>query len=273
LSSTERAAGTLTQAQEVFRARRRQMTLVLLLIAAVTAASSIITQFSYRQAAFSVPKAAAWLVTNVLPDGPALRKLPDIASKLLQTIVVSVMATVFATIFAFVFAILGSNATRPHPAFSLVARGIGSVFRNIPVVAWAMVLLLSFGQSLLTGLLALFFATFGFLVRSFLETIDETSRSSVEALHASGASWLQTVFQAVLPSALPQVLSWMLYMVETNIRDATLVGILTGTGIGFTFDLYYNALNYRAAGLVILSLVAVVLLIENLSNLVRRVIL
>jgi len=183
------------------------------------------------------------------------------------------MATVFATIFAFIFAILGSNATRPHPVFSFLARGIGSVFRNIPVVAWAMVLLLSFGQSLLTGLLALFFATFGFLVRSFLETIDETSRRGVEALHAAGATWPQTVFQAVLPSALPQVLSWMLYMVETNIRDATLVGILTGTGIGFTFDLYYNALNYRAAGLVILSLVAVVLLIENLSNVVRRVIL
>ncbi|HET6450142.1 MAG TPA: phosphonate ABC transporter, permease protein PhnE [Spirochaetia bacterium] len=258
---------------DVFRSRRRQMTLVLLAIAVVVGASSVLTQFSYRTAAISVPKAVGWLVTNIIPDGKALEKLPQIVSKLLQTIVVSVMATVFATVFAFAFAILGSNTTRPHPAFSLAARAVGSLFRNIPVVAWAMVLLMSFGQSQLTGLLALFFATFGFLVRSFLETIDETSRSSVEALHAAGASWLQTVFQAVLPSVLPQVLSWMLYMVETNIRDATLVGILTGTGIGFTFDLYYNALNYRAAGLVVVSLVVVVLLIENVSNLIRRVIL
>ncbi len=95
----------------------------------------------------------------------------------------------------------------------------------------------------------------------------------MEALHASGATWLQMIFQAVLPSTLPQVLSWMLYMVETNIRDATIVGILTGTGIGFTFDLYYNALNYRAAGLVVVSILLVVLLIENTSNLIRRVIL
>ncbi|HET6487916.1 MAG TPA: ABC transporter permease subunit, partial [Spirochaetia bacterium] len=239
MSSTERTAPDGTASSlEVFKARRRQMTQVLLVIAAIVAVSSIITQFSYRQAAFSVPKAFGWLVTNIIPDRPALAKLPTIVAKLLQTIVVAVMATVFATAAAFLLAILGSTATRPHPLFSLAARAIGSVFRNIPVVAWAMVLLLSFGQSLLTGLLALFFATFGFLVRSFLETIDETSRSSVEALHAAGASWPQTVFQAVLPSALPQVLSWMLYMVETNIRDATLVGILTGTGIGFTFDLY-----------------------------------
>jgi len=268
-SSVDRRAGT----PEIFRARRRQLTLVLLVLVVVVAASSVITQFSYRQAALSVPKAFGWLARNVIPDVPSLGKLPRILSKLAQTIVVSVMATVFATLCAFVFAILGSQATRPHPALSTVVRAVGSVFRNIPVVAWAMVLLLSFGQSLLTGLLALFFATFGFLVRSFLETIDETSRSSVEALQAAGATWGQTVVQAVVPSTLPQVLSWMLYMVETNIRDATLVGILTGTGIGFTFDLYYNALNYRAAGLVVVSIVAVVLIIENISNLIRRVIL
>lgn len=258
---------------DVFRSRRRQVTLVLLIVVAAVVAASIVTQFSFTTAAFSIPKALRWLFSNLIPDAKALKKLPEILTKLLQTVVVSVMATVLATICAFFFAVLGSNATRPHPAFSLVARAIGSLFRNIPVVAWAMVLLLAFGQSLLTGLLALFCSTFGFLVRSFLEIIDETSRSSVEALHASGATWLQMIFQAVLPSALPQVLSWMLYMVETNIRDATIVGILTGTGIGFAFDLYYNALNYRAAGLVIVSILVVVLLIENTSNLIRRVIL
>jgi phosphonate transport system permease protein len=258
---------------EVFRARRRQLTVVLVLLTAIVLGASLVTQFRFRDAVFSVPKALGWLASNLVPDGKAMLKLPEIARKLLQTVVVSVMATVAATLCAFGFAVLGSNATRPHPAFSLLARGIGSLFRNIPVVAWAMILLLSFGQSLLTGLLALFCATFGFLVRSFLETIDETSRSSVEALHAAGATWLQMIFQAVLPAALPQVLSWMLYMVETNIRDATIVGILTGTGIGFTFDLYYNALNYRAAGLVVISILVVVLVIENTSNLIRRVIL
>jgi phosphonate transport system permease protein len=263
----------MSQSVDVFRARRRQLTLVLLVLAAVVGVSSLITQFSYRDAVFSIPKAFGWLFQNIVPDSKALHKLPEIVVKLLQTVVVSVMATVFATACALAFAILGSNTTRPHPAFSLVARWVASVFRNIPVVAWAMVLLLSFGQSLLTGFLALFCATFGFLVRSFLETIDETSQTSVEALHASGATWLQTIFQAVLPSAFPQVLSWMLYMVETNIRDATLVGILTGTGIGFIFDLYYKALNYRAAGLVVVSILLLVLLIENTSNLVRRVIL
>jgi phosphonate transport system permease protein len=170
-------------------------------------------------------------------------------------------------------AILASNTTRPHRLVSAPVRFLASLCRNIPVVAWAMIFLLSFGQNVLTGLLALFVGTVGYLARAYAEIIEETAESSVEALHASGASWLQTVSQAVLPSALPQITSWMLYMVETNIRDATLVGILTGTGIGFLFDLYYKSMNYSSAVVVVIGIVLVVIAIETISNALRRVIL
>ena len=73
--------------------------------------------------------------------------------------------------------------------FSVVARGIASLFRNIPLVAWAMVLMLAFSQSALTGYLALFFGSLGFLTRAFIETIDEVSNNSVEALQATGAGY------------------------------------------------------------------------------------
>ncbi|WP_417155464.1 PhnE/PtxC family ABC transporter permease, partial [Pediococcus acidilactici] len=69
-----------------------------------------------------------------------------------------------------------------------------------------------------------------------METIDEVSGSVIEAMMASGASYLQIIWQGVLPMCLNQLLSWLLFLIENNIRDATLVGILTGTGIGFLFD-------------------------------------
>ena len=58
--------------------------------------------------------------------------------------------------------------------------------------------------------------------------------------------------QAVVPLSITSVVSWVLYMIETNIRDATLIGLLTGTGIGFVFDVYYKSFRYDVAGLVIL---------------------
>lgn len=255
-------------------ARRNLLFLAgLIFVGALTVGSSLATDFSFPAGIASVPKAFSWMAVNLIPNARALKTLPNIALKLAETVLVSIMATVLAGGAALVLAILAARTTRPHPAASAVVRLVASVCRNIPVVAWAMIFLLSFGQNVLTGLLSLFIGTVGYLARAYAEAIDETAESFVEALHASGASWLQTVAQAVFPSVLPQITSWMLYMLETNIRDATLVGILTGTGIGFLFDLYYKSMNYSAAALVVLGIIIVVLAIETTSNALRKVIL
>jgi phosphonate transport system permease protein len=134
-------------------------------------------------------------------------------------------------------------------------------------------LLFSFGQSGFTGFFALFFVTLGFITRVMIETIDEVGVEPIEALRATGASYGAIISQSVIPSCLPQLISWLLYMIETNIRSATLVGILTGTGIGFLFDLYFKNFFYGSASLVVLVTVAAVLLIETVSNAIRRIIL
>ena len=53
-------------------------------------------------------------------------------------------------------------------------------------------------------------------------------------------------------------------------REATLIGILTGTGIGFIFNLYYRSFRYDAAGLVILIVAVIVSAIELISNKIRK---
>ena len=91
-----------------------------------------------------------------------------------------------------------------------------------------------------------------------------------EALRATGAGYFPIVAQAVVPMSITSVISWVLYMIETNIRDATLIGLLTGTGIGFVFDVYYKSFRYDVAGLVILAIILAVVACELTSNFVRR---
>jgi len=62
-------------------------------------------------------------------------------------------------------------------------------------------------------------------------------------------------------------------MIETNIRSSTLVGMLTGTGIGNLFNIYYKFFDYHSASLVVIMIVIVILIIEAASNHVRRMIL
>ncbi len=269
LSAEERMLGG-ARPRDIFGRRRRDLWIFLAFFAALTWWSAWGTEFDWGTALGSFPRALAWLGANFVPTPGSFQFLPGILQKLLETVFVSITATTTAALLAFALALLASKTTRPNPWVALVVRGLGTFLRTVPVAAWAMIFLFSFGQSALTGFLAIFMETLGFFIRAFIETVDETSESSVEALKASGASWLHTVAQAVLPAVVPQLVSWVLYMIETNIRSATLVGLLTGTGIGFAFDLYYKSMRYPPAGLVVLSIVVVVLAIEVISNRIRR---
>lgn len=245
------------------------MVLLVLLLYIISAS---ITQFSLYDGIMAFPESIAWMGAKLIPDTKAWERFPDIVEKLMETALLSVAVTVVAAMAAFIFSILGSQITGFHSFINRIVRIIAAFFRNVPDVVWAMILMFSFGQNILTGFFALFFTTFGMLTRSFIETIDEVSTSSVEALRATGANYVQTVFQGIVPSALTGILTWIMYMIETNIRSSTLIGILTATGIGYMFDMYYKRLEFGSAGLVVLSIIVLVLVIESISNVVRKVI-
>jgi len=271
LQKVEKSENTKKQTS-VFVKRKRTFTLALMIIMAIFIGSSYVTGYSVIGGFESIPKAVIWISTNLIPDEKAWSRLPNILAKLTETALVSVAVTVCAAICSFFFSLLGTRTTKANLWVARIVRIIAAFFRNVPDVVWAILLLFSFGQNVLTGFFALFFATFGLLTRTFIETIDEVSSACVEAMHATGATSLQTVFQGIIPSSMPAIVSWVLYMVETNIRSSTLIGVLTATGIGALFDLYYKRLDYGSASLVVLSIVLLVITIEIVSNQIRKVI-
>jgi phosphonate transport system permease protein len=257
---------------DIFAKRRNHGLIFLVVVVFLTVASVMITQYDVLKSFTSIYKALAWGSANFYPNAASLRQLPDILCKLWETVLMSIAATTMAAVFAGLLALLGSRTTRMNSIFSIIARGIASFFRNFPLVAWAMVLMLAFSQSQLTGYLALICGSIGFLTRAFIETIDEVGNNPVEALQATGASYIHVIFQAVLPSSMPMMISWLLFMIDTNIRDAILIGFLTGTGIGFCFDLYYKSFDYHTASLVTIFGAIAVIIVETISNSIRRVI-
>ena len=241
-------------------------------MAAIFVISAIVTNYDVAGGFVSVPKAINWMANNFIPDEKAWSRLPNILKKLTETALVSVAVTVCAAIWAFFFSLLGTKTIKTNAWVGRTVRLVAAFFRNVPDVVWAILLLFTFGQNILTGFFALFFYSFGTLTRTFIETIDEVSASCVEALHATGAKYLHTVFQGIIPSSLPQIVSWVLYMIETNIRNSTLIGVLTATGIGAMFDMYYKRMDFSSAGLVVMSIVLLIITIELISNKIRKVI-
>ncbi len=258
---------------DIFKKRKATMTTVFLCVVLLFIGASIVAEFDPVAGITAFPKAFAWMAEKLIPNAKAMSRLPNILAKLYETALLSIAVTFTSGIFAFFFSLLGSKTTKLNPIVGRIVRIIAAFFRNVPDVVWAMLLLFSFGQNILTGFLALFFYTFGLLTRAFIETIDEVSASCVEALTATGASFMQVVFQGIIPSAMAEIITWILYMIETNIRSSTLIGILTATGIGYLFDLYFKRLDYASAGLVVIAIVLLVIIIETISNSIRKVIL
>lgn len=256
--------------QRFFLKKHLTFIALILVFLGICGLSSQFVGFDLLKALRDFPAGFVWFLQKFMPQASSFDKMGTIAPALLSTVLDSVAASCTAAILAFVCAVLGSRTVGLGGPMQFVVRAIASVFRNIPIVAWAFLLLFSFKQSEFTGYLALFLQSFGFLTRCFLENIDEMSVGPVEALRSCGAGYLQVVSRAVIPMSITQVISWVLYMIETNIRDATLVGMLTGTGIGFVFDLYYKSFRYDTAGLVLALVIVVVIACETSSNYIRR---
>lgn len=256
----------------IFTKRKRTFTIALLGVLGLFAISSFIANFNVIKGIESIPKAITWITANLVPNEKAWSRLPNILQKLMETALLSVAVTVCAGICAFFFSLMGTRIIKINPWIGKTVRMVAAFFRNVPDVVWAMLLLFSFGQNILTGFFALFFTTFGMLTRTFIETIDEVSAECVEALTATGATYMQTVFQGIIPSSMSEIVTWVLFMIETNIRSSTLIGVLTATGIGYLFDLYYKRLDYGSASLVVISIVVLVIAIELISNQIRKVI-
>lgn len=237
---------------------------------AIATACGMHTGFDPVETLFNLPGSFVWLAENFIPSASSFEKLPAILASLWVTFLGATAAAVLSCVLAYIVALVGCNKVGFGGVVQVLVRGLGTVLRNIPSVAWAFILIFSYGQSEFVGFLVLFMKSFGFLLRAFLENIEEVPQDAVDALRAAGATRLHIVMHVIVPLTMTQVVTWLLYMTETNVRDATLVGMLTGTGIGFRFELYYRTFRYDTAGLVIVCIALMAICCEVVSNFVRR---
>ena len=174
-----------------------------------------------------------FITRDFLPPAlPKSSRIPGILSSVLVTLALALSATSIAAVLAFFVSLFGSEKVSPFPGAAKFVRGFATFLRNIPALVWAFILFSSLGIGTGVGFVALFITSFAFMVRAFVETMEDVSQDCVESLQAVGATFPQRVSQAILPSCLSGFLSWFLYCVEINIRASTIVGMVGGGGVG-----------------------------------------
>ncbi|MGR3648117.1 MAG: phosphonate ABC transporter, permease protein PhnE [Shimia sp.] len=156
----------------------------------------------------------------------------DVAWALFETILMAFLGTMGAAIVALPLAFLAAKNFSPFTAVRQVTRRFFDFFRGVDALIWTIVLARAFGPGPLTGALAILITDTGSFGKMFSEALENVDKKQIEGIQSTGAKPLQRYRFGVIPQVTPVLLSQILYYLESNTRSATIIGAITGGGIG-----------------------------------------
>jgi phosphonate transport system permease protein len=157
----------------------------------------------------------------------------------------------------------------PHRTIYIVCRRLLELFRCVPDIVYALILVWTFGVGPLAGILAIGLHTVGALGKLFAEVAENADMRPYEAMTAVGATWIQRVRFAILPQVLPNFLSYVLLRFEINVRGATVIGFVGAGGIGQELYSVISFNYYQEIGAIVMLIILAVFAIDILSEQVR----
>jgi phosphonate transport system permease protein len=187
---------------------------------------------------------------------------------LIETLQMSFLATGAGILLSIPAAVLAARNLSPRWVRQPVRQLLNAV-RTVPSIIWAMFFTAAVGLGPLAGILALTCYTVGYLTKFFYESFEGTSRATQDALREIGASGPQRFAHAVWPAALPAFLSSSLFMLEYNVRSASVLGVVDAGGIGTQLQELLLFRNFPGALIALGMVLAVVVVLDALSSRVR----
>jgi phosphonate transport system permease protein len=204
--------------------------------------------------------------TLVEPVGYLVR----VAGKMAETLEIALWGTLLAVLASLPLAILAARNFTPHRWVMVAVRGLVSLFRAMPELVSALFLVLAYGFGPIAGVLALAIHGTGFLGKFYAEDIENADPKPQEALRAIGANPLKVLRFAVLPQVAPQYVAYTLYVLDRNVRMATVIGLVGAGGIGQELKGRYDMYNYGHVGTILVAIFLLVFLLDQVSARLRR---
>lgn len=165
---------------------------------------------------------------------------------------------------------LASSASLPSRALYYLLRGLFIFSRGIPELIIAMIVVFAFSPGILAGALALGIHNYGILGKLSAEVVEDLDPRSARALRTSGSSIFQMLAYGILPQALPQFLTYLLYRWEVVIRTTVVVGLVSAGGLGREFLLDMSLFRYTDVALLLVWYLILVVLVDLATMFMRR---
>ena len=187
----------------------------------------------------------------------------------LITIAMGIWGTLLAAIAAVPLSIMASNNVFPAWVVQPTRR-ILDAMRAINEIVFALIFIVAVGLGPFAGVLALFLHTAGTLGKLFSEAVEAIEPGPVEGIRATGASKMQEVVYGIIPQVVPLWTSFTLYRFESNVRSASVLGIVGAGGIGVSLYQSFGSFEYQKVCAILIILVFATSLIDLVSARIRN---
>lgn len=162
----------------------------------------------------------------------AMWRHKDVAWAIGETILMAFLGTMGAAIIALPLAFVAAKRFSPFMLLRASTRRFFDFVRGVDALIWTVVLARAFGPGPLTGTLAILITDTGTFGKIFSEALENVDNKQIEGIASTGAKPLQRYRFGVIPQVVPVLLAQVLYFLESNTRSATIIGAITGGGIG-----------------------------------------
>jgi phosphonate transport system permease protein len=201
---------------------------------------------------------------------PNLHEWDFYVGEMVLTLQIALWGTALAVVFAIPFALLSSNNIAPIWIVQPVRRLMDAA-RAINELVFAVLFVVAVGLGPFAGVMALFVHNLGVVAKLFSETVEAIDARPVEGIRATGATRLQEIVFGVVPQVLPLWISLSLYRFETNVRSATVLGLVGAGGIGQVLFESIRAFQYSETATIMIVVVVTVSITDILSQQLRRI--
>ncbi|WP_422909931.1 phosphonate ABC transporter, permease protein PhnE [Pseudomonas sp. MAC6] len=189
--------------------------------------------------------------------------------EMIVTVQIALWGTVLAIVLAIPLGIFCSENIVPWWVYQPIRR-VMDACRSINEMVFAMLFVVAVGLGPFAGVLALFIGTTGVLAKLFAEAVEAIDPGPVEGVRATGASALQEVIYGVIPQVLPLWISYSLYRFESNVRSATVVGMVGAGGIGVILWEAIRGFQFAQTCALLIVIILVVSLLDIISQRLRK---
>lgn len=190
--------------------------------------------------------------------------------KLFETFLIAFTSSLLAVILATLISPFISSYVIKNKFLLKLLNSIFSIFRTVPALVFAAILVNLISTGSFTGFISLFIITFFSASKLIKEYLEEIEENKIRAFKSLGFGKFTFFKACIYPISKSYIISIFFLSLESSMRGASVLGMVGAGGIGQELWKNLNYLRYDKVSFIIVLLLLFIFITDSVSYFFRR---